>query len=133
MMNAYQIPFNAGTSASPFNYFPPNSHSYGVISSSYGSMEKIFLKLIFSILIELFFSVSLLKDPRASNLSHAHKASMSAGSQSSFVTPSNYFHQSHPLQPFAAASFTNPVHQPSNGTNSYPHSKLNSILSKVKL
>lgn len=36
-MNAYQIPLTAGTSPSPFNYFPPNSHSYGVISSSYGS------------------------------------------------------------------------------------------------
>lgn len=64
-----------------------------------------------------------IQDPRTSNLNHAHKASMSAGSQSSFVTPSNYFHQSHPLQPFAAASFTNPVHQSSNGTNSYSHSK----------
>ncbi|KPM10413.1 hypothetical protein QR98_0089680 [Sarcoptes scabiei] len=36
-MNAYQIPLTAGTSPSPFNYFPPNSHSYGVISSSYGN------------------------------------------------------------------------------------------------
>lgn len=29
-MNAYQLPFNTGTSAASFNYFPQNGHSYGI-------------------------------------------------------------------------------------------------------
>ena len=58
-MNAYQLPFNAGSTAtaSPFNYFnsQPGHSPYGVLSSSYGSkFSSPFLPLFSQFLCEFF-------------------------------------------------------------------------------
>ncbi|UXI16852.1 DNA repair protein [Sarcoptes scabiei] len=107
-MNAYQIPLTAGTSPSPFNYFPPNSHSYGVISSSYGNPRAANLNPKTMTSPSDYFHHH---HPPPPSSTHHHHAAHPNHSQSP--------HHSHPhLQSFTGFSTNSSIQSP-NSTSPY--------------